>query len=132
MQLTLFYVALSIPALVIIEQSILGFEFQRCLNQLDDGRVARVLAQEATELDAAPSRGIATAVVEAATAAVGVVVGMATVVVGVVGEVTAEVGVVVGVVGVVTAVAALAILLFVIFPGPLLRFAEVAAAAVAH
>ncbi|MFO1068229.1 MAG: NADH-quinone oxidoreductase subunit NuoN [Geminicoccaceae bacterium] len=35
-------------------------------------------------------------------------------------------------VGLVTAVAALAILLFVIFPGPLLRFAEVAAAAVVH
>jgi NADH-quinone oxidoreductase subunit N len=35
-------------------------------------------------------------------------------------------------VGVVTAVAAMAILLFVIFPAPLLRFAEVAAAAVVH
>ena len=35
-------------------------------------------------------------------------------------------------VGVVTAVAAVAILLFVIFPAPLLRFAEVAAAAVVH
>lgn len=64
LQLTLFYVALSIPALVIIEQSILGFEFQRCLNQLDDGRVARVLAQEAAALDAALTRGIASAEVD--------------------------------------------------------------------
>ncbi len=58
LQLTLFYIALSVPALLLIEQSILGFEFQRCLTQLDDGRVERVLQREATDLQAALARGI--------------------------------------------------------------------------
>ena len=58
LQLTLFYIALSVPALLVIEQSILGFEFQRCLTQLDDGRVDRVLAREAASLSAALARGI--------------------------------------------------------------------------
>lgn len=58
LQLTLFYIALSVPALLVIEQSILGFEFQRCLTQLDDGRVDRVLAREAADLGAALARGI--------------------------------------------------------------------------
>jgi signal transduction histidine kinase len=59
LQLTLFYLALSIPALLLLEQSILGFEFQRCVRQLDDGRVDRVLAREAADLDAALVSGIA-------------------------------------------------------------------------
>ncbi|HWS26913.1 MAG TPA: sensor histidine kinase [Xanthomonadales bacterium] len=59
LQLTLFYIALSVPALLLIEQSILGFEFQRCLTQLDDGRVERVLQREAADLQAALARGIA-------------------------------------------------------------------------
>lgn len=64
LQLTLFYIALSVPALLLIEQSILGFEFQRCLKQLDDGRVDRVLAREGADLDAALARGIAPSEVE--------------------------------------------------------------------
>lgn len=59
LQLTLFYLALSLPALLLIEQTILSVKFQRCLTQLDDGRVERVLAREAAELDAALARGVA-------------------------------------------------------------------------
>ena len=59
LQLTLFYIALSVPALLLIEQSILGFEFQRCLTQLDDGRVERMLQREAADLQTALARGIA-------------------------------------------------------------------------
>lgn len=64
LQLTLFYLALSVPALLAIEQTILGFEFQRCLSQLDDGRVDRVLAREAADLDAALVRGVAAAEID--------------------------------------------------------------------
>ena len=59
LQLTLFYLALSVPALLLIEQTILSYKFQRCLTQLDDGRVDRVLAREAIDLDAALARGVA-------------------------------------------------------------------------
>jgi signal transduction histidine kinase len=59
LQLTLFYLALSIPALLLIEQTILSSKFQRCLTQLDDGRVDRLLAREAAELAAAFARGVA-------------------------------------------------------------------------
>lgn len=59
LQLTLFYLALSLPALLLIEQTILSVKFQRCLTQLDDGRVERVLAREAADLDAALARGVA-------------------------------------------------------------------------
>jgi signal transduction histidine kinase len=59
LQLTLFYLAISIPALLLIEQTILSFKFQRCLTQLDDGRVDRVLAREAAALDATLARGVA-------------------------------------------------------------------------
>jgi signal transduction histidine kinase len=58
LQLTLFYLAISIPALLLIEQTILSFKFQRCLSQLDDGRVERVLEREAAELDATLARGV--------------------------------------------------------------------------
>jgi signal transduction histidine kinase len=64
LQLTLFYLALSIPALLLIEQTILSIKFQRCLSQLDDGRVDRVLAREAAELDAALARGVADTEIE--------------------------------------------------------------------
>jgi signal transduction histidine kinase len=50
MQLALFYLALSLPALLVIEQLNVAFEFQRCLEELDDGRVDRVLAIEAQAL----------------------------------------------------------------------------------
>ena len=58
LQLTLFYVALSIPALLLLEQSIMAFEFQRCVRQLDDGRVQLVLEREALQFEAALARGI--------------------------------------------------------------------------
>lgn len=50
MQLALFYLAMSLPALLVIEQFNVAFEFQRCLEQLDDGRVERVLENEAVDL----------------------------------------------------------------------------------
>lgn len=59
LQLTLFYIALSVPALLLIEQLMLGVQFQRCLAELDDGRVERVLAREAGALAEAQARGIA-------------------------------------------------------------------------
>lgn len=59
LQLTLFYIALSVPALLLIEQIMLGVQFQRCLSELDDGRVQRVLAREAGALAEAMARGIA-------------------------------------------------------------------------
>lgn len=64
LQLALFYLALSIPALLLIEQATLGVQFQRCLAELDDGRVQRVLAAEAAALDAALARGIAASEVQ--------------------------------------------------------------------
>ncbi|MBV6414110.1 MAG: HAMP domain-containing protein [Xanthomonadales bacterium] len=64
LQLALFYLALSIPALLLIEQATLGVQFQRCLTELDDGRVQRVLTAEAAALDAARLRGIAQTEVE--------------------------------------------------------------------
>lgn len=58
LQLALFYTALSLPALLLIEQATLGFQFQRCLSELDDGRVQRVLEGEALTLRDALRRGI--------------------------------------------------------------------------
>lgn len=57
-QLAMFYLALSVPALLLIEQSILAFEFQRCVRELDDGRVQRVLDREAQAVMAALARQI--------------------------------------------------------------------------
>lgn len=59
LQLTLFYIALSVPALLLIEQVMLGVQFQRCLAELDDGRVQRVLTRESEALALAMARGIA-------------------------------------------------------------------------
>ncbi|MBL8244274.1 MAG: HAMP domain-containing protein, partial [Rhodanobacteraceae bacterium] len=59
LQLTLFYIALSVPALLLIEQVMLGVQFQRCLAELDDGRVQRVLSRESEALAQALARGIA-------------------------------------------------------------------------
>ena len=59
LQLTLFYIALSVPALLLIEQVMLGVQFQRCLAELDDGRVQRVLTRESEALAQALARGIA-------------------------------------------------------------------------
>ncbi len=57
-QLAIFYLLLSIPALLLIEHSIVAFEFQRCVRELDDGRVQRVLDREADQISAAQMRGI--------------------------------------------------------------------------
>lgn len=56
-QLALFYVALSIPALFVIERAHVGFEFARCLAQLDDGRVQKVIEAQARDLGAAMAGG---------------------------------------------------------------------------
>jgi len=64
LQLTLFYIALSLPALLLLEQSVFGLKFQRCLGELDDGRVQRVLEREALDLNAAMARGIAASEVD--------------------------------------------------------------------
>ncbi len=63
-QLALFYLALSLPALLVIEQFNVAFEFQRCLEQLDDGRVQRVLANEAAALTAAMQAGATNSEIE--------------------------------------------------------------------
>lgn len=55
-QLALFYLAVSLPAMLLIEQCVLTLKYQRCLTQLDDGRVDPVLAQEAAALAAALDR----------------------------------------------------------------------------
>ncbi len=49
-QLALFYLILSVPALLIIEHASITFEFARCLRQLDDGRVQRLLDTQAQML----------------------------------------------------------------------------------
>lgn len=59
LQLTLFYLLLSAPALILIEQCVLAFEFQRCVNELDDGRTQRRLAVEGASLGAAIHSGAA-------------------------------------------------------------------------
>ncbi len=57
MQLAWFYLALSLPALLVIEQLNIAFEFHRCLGELDDGRVDRVLRAEADSLAEAMESG---------------------------------------------------------------------------
>ena len=56
-QLALFYIALSLPALVLIEHASVAFEFERCLRQLDDGRMQRVLDAQAKSLSQAVQAG---------------------------------------------------------------------------
>lgn len=56
-QLALFYLALSIPALLVIERFNIAFKFERCLKELDDGRVQQVLANEAGALAVAMQAG---------------------------------------------------------------------------
>ncbi len=43
LQLALFYILLSLPALVFIEHASIAFKFERLLDELDDGRVQRVV-----------------------------------------------------------------------------------------
>lgn len=50
LQLALFYVLLSLPALLLIERVVFGWKFEHMLQQLDDGRVDALLAQEARVL----------------------------------------------------------------------------------
>lgn len=59
LQLAIFYLLLSVPALILIEQSVLAFEFQRCVDELDDGRTQRRLEAEAAALGAAMATGAA-------------------------------------------------------------------------
>lgn len=56
-QLALFYLAVSLPALLLIEQVVLTLKYQRCLAQLDDGRVERALDLEAKAFAAALASG---------------------------------------------------------------------------
>lgn len=51
LQWAVFYLALSFPALVLVEQGVLAIKFQHCLSQLDDGRTQAWLEQAAAELD---------------------------------------------------------------------------------
>lgn len=64
LQLAVFYLLLSAPALILIEQSVLAFEFQRCVKELDDGRTLRRLTAEAASLGAAIHAGAAATEVE--------------------------------------------------------------------
>lgn len=56
-QLALFYVLLSLPALLVIERAVFGWKFENMLLQLDDGRVERLLAQEAMAFEQAIASG---------------------------------------------------------------------------
>lgn len=53
LQLAVFYVLLSLPALLVIERAVFGWKFENMLLQLDDGRVERLLRREAEAFDAA-------------------------------------------------------------------------------
>lgn len=57
LQLALFYVLLSLPALLVIERAVFGWKFENMLMQLDDGRVEQLLAREVVALDAARVSG---------------------------------------------------------------------------
>jgi signal transduction histidine kinase len=50
LQWAVFYLALSVPALVLVEQGVLAFKFQHCLSQLDDGRTQAWLERAAAAL----------------------------------------------------------------------------------
>ncbi|MGQ0799671.1 MAG: histidine kinase [Pseudomarimonas sp.] len=49
-QLALFYIVLSLPALVFIEHASIAFKFERMMRELDDGRVQRALHAEAQSI----------------------------------------------------------------------------------
>ena len=53
LQLALFYVVLSIPALLLIERAVIGWKFEKLMHQLDDGRVQALLQEEARAFDIA-------------------------------------------------------------------------------
>lgn len=57
-QLALFYVLLSLPALLIIERAVFGWKFENMLVELDDGRVEQLLQREAVELKSALDAGL--------------------------------------------------------------------------
>jgi len=48
-QLALFYILLSLPALAFIEHASIAFKFERMLRELDDGRVQRALQAQAQD-----------------------------------------------------------------------------------
>lgn len=57
LQMALFYVLLSLPALLLIERAVFGWKFENLLQQLDDGRVERFLQTEALALESAIAAG---------------------------------------------------------------------------
>lgn len=58
LQWAVFYLALSVPALVLVEQGVLAFKFQHCLSQLDDGRTQAWLERAAAALAAELGAGL--------------------------------------------------------------------------
>lgn len=58
LQWAVFYLALSFPALVVIEQGVLAIKFQHCLTQLDDGRTQAWLERAAAALEADLGAGL--------------------------------------------------------------------------
>jgi signal transduction histidine kinase len=63
-QLALFYILLSLPALLFIEHASIAFKFERLLRELDDGRVQRVLDAKAASLAADIKDGASNAEME--------------------------------------------------------------------
>ena len=63
-QLALFYILLSLPALVFIEHASIAFKFERMLTELDDGRVQRALQIEAQSIADGMQAGASDAEIE--------------------------------------------------------------------
>ncbi len=57
LQLAVFYILLSLPALLLIERAVFGWKFENMLLQLADGRVEALLQREVTTLDEALAAG---------------------------------------------------------------------------
>src|SRR5690606_17656928 len=57
LQLAVFYILLSLPALLLIERAVFGWKFGNMLRQLGDGRVEALLRQEADAFDGAMAAG---------------------------------------------------------------------------
>ena len=60
LQLAVFYILLSLPALLLIERAVFGWKFENMLLQLDDGRIEALLQRETTALDEALAAGART------------------------------------------------------------------------
>ncbi|THD12714.1 hypothetical protein B1808_11705 [Pseudofulvimonas gallinarii] len=57
LQLAVFYILLSLPALLLIERAVFGWKFENMLRQLADGRVEALLQHEAVSIDEAMAAG---------------------------------------------------------------------------